>query len=175
MIKVIDSFDANEAASIAEAQEVFRCDHLAQDLAFISSHFSKLPKIIKQLETLGLPLSESTHIASNFIEELYLVPGLCGNKMKIKIQNVVKRNPDIEEIFQIGKIMRHETISSLMTVPFTLWSKYKNAPITSCDVERSFSAYKLILTDKRHQFTPENLEKNIVIYCYLNYNNDILN
>ncbi|PSN51135.1 hypothetical protein C0J52_21614 [Blattella germanica] len=44
-------------------------------------------------------------------------------------------------------------------IPPELVSVYKYCPITSVDVERSFSAYKLILSDKRHKFTPENLEK----------------
>jgi hypothetical protein len=32
----------------------------------------------------------------------------------------------------------------------------KYAPVTSCDVERYFSAYKHILSDKRQSLTPEN-------------------
>ena len=38
----------------------------------------------------------------------------------------------------------------------------QNAPVTSVDVERSFSTYKNILTDRRTNMTPEHMEQNIV-------------
>jgi hypothetical protein len=41
--------------------------------------------------------------------------------------------------------------------------------ITSCDVERSFSIYKNIFTDRRTSFTMENLEQYIVVHYYLNH------
>ena len=44
----------------------------------------------------------------------------------------------------------------------------KNAPTTSVDVERSFSIYKTIITDRRTNFTPENLEKYIIVHSFKN-------
>ena len=38
--------------------------------------------------------------------------------------------------------------------------------MTSVDVERSFSTYKQVLTEKRTNFTPEHLEKYMI--CNLN-------
>ena len=43
-----------------------------------------------------------------------------------------------------------------------IMAAYKFAPMTSVDIERSFSIYKNILQDKRTNFTPENLEKYII-------------
>jgi hypothetical protein len=43
---------------------------------------------------------------------------------------------------------------------------YKFAPITSYEVERSFSKYKSILVDNRQCFKIENLEQHIV--CNVN-------
>jgi hypothetical protein len=43
---------------------------------------------------------------------------------------------------------------------------YKFAPITSCEVERSFSKYKSILVDNRQCFKVENLEQYLV--CNVN-------
>jgi hypothetical protein len=39
------------------------------------------------------------------------------------------------------------------------------APVTSCDVESSFSDCKHILSDKRCSVTPENMEKILILYC----------
>jgi len=40
--------------------------------------------------------------------------------------------------------------------------------MASMDVERSFSTYKNILTDKRHNLTKGNLKKIMVTNCYFN-------
>lgn len=43
-------------------------------------------------------------------------------------------------------------------------SAYKYAPTTSCDVERSFSAYKRVLEDNRRNFRFENLAHHLIIH-----------
>ena len=40
----------------------------------------------------------------------------------------------------------------------------KYASMTSIDVERSFSVFKNMLTDKRHSFTEEKLEMHMIIH-----------
>lgn len=42
---------------------------------------------------------------------------------------------------------------------------FKYAPITSVDVERSFSAFKTILSNNRRAFEFENLRKHLIIQC----------
>lgn len=39
------------------------------------------------------------------------------------------------------------------------------APITSVDVERTFSMYKTLLADNRQRFQFENLSKIFFVYC----------
>jgi hypothetical protein len=43
----------------------------------------------------------------------------------------------------------------------------KYAPVTSCNVEITFSAYKHILSHKRQSITPENME-NILFFLHKN-------
>jgi hypothetical protein len=47
-------------------------------------------------------------------------------------------------------------------------SLLKYSPVTSCDVENSFSAYNHILLDKGQSMTPENMEKIPIVYCATN-------
>lgn len=170
--EIIESFDPEEAESIKKALEVLQNEQLVKDLTYIQTHFKILPTTMKELEAIGMPLTESVQIARSCINSLRETPGFCGSKIKMKIDNVLERNPGIREIFKLSKIIACKTTQPPEEIPSNLWSKYKFAPITSCDVERSFSAYKLILSDKRHQFTVSNLEKILVLYCHLNYNSD---
>jgi len=48
----------------------------------------------------------------------------------------------------------------------TMVTNLKYAPVTSVDVERSFSTYKNILTNHRTKMTPEHMEQNIVVNCF---------
>lgn len=41
----------------------------------------------------------------------------------------------------------------------------KFAPITSVDVERSFSSYKILLADNRRSFLFENLRETLIVLC----------
>lgn len=51
---------------------------------------------------------------------------------------------------------------------------FKYSPITSVDVERSFSTYKSLLTDNRRNFKFENLAKHLIIQCNSGKINKIL-
>ena len=50
-------------------------------------------------------------------------------------------------------------------LPPNIISLYKYAPLTSCDVERSFSIYKSILVDNRKRFKLGNLEMYMICHC----------
>ena len=49
--------------------------------------------------------------------------------------------------------------------PFDI-ARFKFAPITSCNVERSFSRYKSMFACNRRRFTFENLKMSIIINCF---------
>ena len=67
---------------------------------------------------------------------------------------------------EIAKIHQGETVdlksSSIKHYFPEMLSSFRYAPITSVDVERSFSAYKHILTNHRHNLTEVNMEYIIV-------------
>ena len=42
---------------------------------------------------------------------------------------------------------------------------FRFAPITSVDVERSFSKYKNLLTDNRRSFTFDNIKYALIVQC----------
>jgi len=58
--------------------------------------------------------------------------------------------------------MEEEDVNINLT-PGQITSLY--APITSCDVQRSFSKYKSILRSNRRLFVFENLKLYIVVAC----------
>ena len=90
--------------------------------------------------------------------------GTVGLAVLEKFQQVLDRNPGFDKMCDIGSVLSGIQVPGLEMHP-NIIKCFKFAPLTSCDVERSFSVYKGVLTDKRTSFTPENLEMYLVTHC----------
>jgi hypothetical protein len=80
-----------------------------------------------------------------------------------KLERVILKNTGLETIYHLYQVLSGKNISISFPINFTteLIPHYKYVPLTSCDVERTFSMYKHILSDKRHSLSVDNIEKNI--------------
>lgn len=164
--KFVNQLDSTEAQCIRKAQFSLSNARIKIDLAFIKSHFECIPNAIKQLEAQGLSLSQSIAIFSGIRKNLEAVP---QKDFLHKYVQTINKNVGLTLLSKISNALdgrelseRSDFIDSLS--PEQL-NSFKYAPLTSCDVERTFSAYKRILNDTRRRFTIENLAKHIVIHC----------
>ena len=87
-----------------------------------------MPEKITELESNSLKVEEQMNIIREVKEFL---PDYCLKKL----ENCLKKNPDLEAFNSEKKDLEFRC-------------KTQYAPLVSCDVERSFSNYKDILTDK---------------------------
>lgn len=71
---------------------------------------------------------------------------------------------------KVSRVISGESVNVPVSIDVSIVPNLKFAPLTSVSVERSFSAFKMILSDKRQRLTVENLEKILVVYCADNYN-----
>jgi len=94
-----------------------------------------------------------------------------GNVAKIvqnKLSDLLLKNKGFQSICDIAKILNGEEIErneSINKLSIQEIACFKFAPVTSCDVERIFSRYKSILTDKRQSFTFNNLKMTFITNC----------
>ncbi|XP_022161831.1 uncharacterized protein LOC111027727 [Myzus persicae] len=70
----------------------------------------------------------------------------------------------ISNILEGKATSRNSTISEELTADDM--AHMKSAPMTSVDVERSFSRYKTILADNRGRFLFDNIKQHLTIQCY---------
>ena len=92
--------------------------------------------------------------------------GETGRRIKGKFERVLQRNPGLETILQIEKILRNDCQDSeTPNLTVSEISSFMFAPLVSVDVERSFSRYKTLLTDRRHRLTPENAKLHLIPMC----------
>lgn len=125
------------------AQNAFKQNGIKNNFLYIKSHFKILIVSIKKLEESGLQLTDSLKVLD-------------------KLTSLLGKNPGYEILNNIRKLLNG---NSNLQMNFD-WSIYKFAPTTSCDVERSFSWLKNILSDKRTSFTVDNFEKYLVCHVY---------
>ncbi|KAL4083671.1 hypothetical protein QTP88_028987 [Uroleucon formosanum] len=134
---IIESFDENDALSIKNAMQNIKLQiAIIQD---ISSKFSQLT-------------------------------GTAGCDINKKLQTVLNKNKGFQIVCNISKILtgEEENVGDLDIAEDLTSSDmayFKFAPITSADVERSFSLYKNILAPNRRTFKFENLKKSLIVQC----------
>ena len=142
----------------------FADKNVPQQLAYIKSNFERIIPATKELQTQELTLSEVANILLRVRNCVDRATGEVGEIVRQKYDLVFGKNPGFKKIRQIGSVLAGTNIPDF-NMPPGLIARYKYAPLTSSDVERSFSCYKTILTDRRTNFTKKNLEMYLVCYC----------
>lgn len=90
-----------------------------------------------------------------------------GRIVQLKLKNVLEKNTGFNTICNVSKILEGTDLSRT-SLPDDLsfdMAFMRYAPITSVDVERSFSAFKNLMTDNRQSFLFENIKRALVIQC----------
>ena len=125
------------------------------DLSFIAAHSGSFPSTIKKVETGSIPLTESTLLFETSLDELGKAPGPVGDRIRTKCEMVLSRNPDYNRVRELASILRGN--SPARTKGEFGPSEVASSPITSTEVERTFSMLKATLGERRQNFTFENL------------------
>jgi len=113
---------------------------------------------------------EVQEIISEVNDALGKATGNVGITMRQKWKLILDKNSGFSKICKILHVLSGQLLDDFNMAP-NIISLFKFAPVTSVDVERSFSIYKTILSDRRTRFTPENLEMYLISNCEQNIDN----
>jgi len=165
--EVINSLPEEDAQCIGESQAMFSKPTVQRDLAYIHTHFSKLVSAITSLEDTRKPLLTSLAVMDEVCKVIESAPGAIGKKIGEKLEAVLTKNPGLKVVKAISRVIGGdppEDKDDIQLSPIEI-ANFSFAPLTSADVERSFSIFKNILTKNRQRLTPSNLEMLIVCNC----------
>ena len=167
---ILGKLDPDDALSIKKGQELVERTSLEADLAFIATHLSSLPSTLTQLEESGLPLIKALALVDQAQSKIDNIPGEKADRLRLKFGTVMQKNPGVNILRTVAEVIQGE--GGLSSLPAGIGSSevalFKFCPVSSVDVERSFSIYKNIFSDQRHHLTKENLKKIIVTNCFYN-------
>jgi len=100
-----------------------------------------------------------------------MASGKVGKEIYDKFQNVIEKNAGFKTLIQISKIYSGK-VCTMKGIEQDLKVKdlasFKYVPITSIDVERSFSRYKNLLSDNRCSYKFDQIKKITVSQCNAN-------
>jgi len=167
---VVMGFDKEDAVAIENAQKLLNDNNLELNLTFIKANYGNLAKYITTLETSGLSLADAINIIAQVQNEIGTDNSSIGKSIKKKLEVVIEKNSGFKTMKHISNILegkatsRNNTVSEELTADDMAHMKF--APMTSVDVERSFSRYKTILADNRRKFLFDNIKQHLIIQCY---------
>lgn len=166
--QIVQSFDSEEAASIKIAQDMLSEPNIEGSLAFIKSNFALLTATITSLEKMGEEMVDSISLIKRVETSLSNTRGEIATGIASKLKKGLDKNTGYKTLCKISDILSGENYS-MDGIEEDLTANelphFKYAPITSVDVERSFSRYKNLLADNRRSFTFDNLRMTFVVQC----------
>ena len=162
---VIELLDPEESIHIEEAQQLIKSPNIKNEISFIYANFNCIQTAITRLESNNLSLSESFATLDSVIIQLNANLNESAKKIKEKLNNIFEKNKGLKRIRAINDILNGQLNLKLDIDlnPFAIAS-FKWCPITDCDIERSFSIYKWILSDRRLGFAEENLKYYVIVH-----------
>lgn len=169
--EAVHMLNSEDAESIIHVQQSLSAPNIQNQLAFIKANFSFLIVSITELQAAGMHLAKGLQIIKKVNDNL---ENLTDNSYLSKFKKIVNRNNSgFNTIKAINRIIEGKSINVVQTsntahlLPDEI-AAYKYCPIQSCDVERTFSMYKTVLSDKRRSFVFENLKKHLILCCNQN-------
>ena len=165
---VLGKLDEEEAASIAITKKLLLLENIRNELIYISSNYGFLPGLIENLEKQNLHICESIVIYEKVWINICSAQGDIAKCIKNKLTAIFNKNGNFRKIEAIAKIIQG-TNNNCMEAINNLSNKeilcFKYAPVTTSDVERSFSRYKNLLRPNRQLIKDENISLYTIPYC----------
>lgn len=164
--RVIDELDPEDAQAILNTKDLIVNRELQNQLVYIKVHFANLPEALLKLQDRSLKAPAAWQVFSSIMENFLEVEFLQN-----KVTAILHRNKGIRKLLPILLILQPgcatlglqpDCVPNLQ--PAAL-AAFFYAPLTTVDVERSFSRYAAILRSNRRRFQEDNLRKYMLVHC----------
>ena len=141
------------------------CYRNSSQLVYMSTYYREIPGLITRLKSSSLSIDVAFGLLGTARTCVESALGPNAEPAREKLRNLLLNNPGLSTSKNILSVLHGEGDPS--TVPLTMAEipLVRYAPMVSTDVERSFSRYKALLTDRRLSLTLENAKYHIVSIC----------
>ena len=124
----------------------------------------EITETMKELESDDISLNDSLSKVDKLEESFKNIDENSEISVYGEFKRVMSANSGLEQIKTISNIISGRC-EQLYTDNFVLEEilAFSRAPITDCSIERSFSIFKLILSDRRHKLSADSIKYLLII------------
>lgn len=171
VVQVLEQLDCSKAQVIATAKKAAMDPTIEGSLQEIHNSFSRIPLSMRQLGRLprsdSVSLIDQMNVVYDLQQYISWLKGESVKRVQQKMENVLA-NPGFRTLSCIVKLLRQEEIEpaapGIQESILHKYSFFRYAPVTSVDIERSFSLCKWIFSDKRRNIALSHLEQMLIIH-----------
>jgi hypothetical protein len=141
---------------------------MSRNLAYIKANFCGISKFITRLEIVGILLCDAINIVKETESEISRVQGEVANTVNAILQSVHERNPGYSTLCKVNDILcgnEAELGGNEQELSANDLTLFRYSPVTSCDVERNFSMYEVLLSENRKSFQFDDFKMHVIIQC----------
>lgn len=153
-------FCAYGSKAIRYSQLAFKTANIHNDLKTIQQRFGILIEATLKLQTSSLSSADALAIIADVQHAFTNFVDTKGIAVKTKLENVLNKNPGYQTMRSMHENGQEDSISPIYC------DYFKFTPLTSVDVERSFSLYKHMYRPNRSSLSAINAERILVIMMY---------
>lgn len=162
IVAIVNVLEDELNSSIKQAKRLVS-EELLNNIKFIANNFGELSRCITLLETQNMEMAKAIRL----VEELSIANSEPDDAILLQVQQklktILQKNVGFSTLCAIRD--EQEGDQNVNEGNTNTYSWFKFAPVTSCDVERSFSQYRSCLQENRRSFSFENFKMYIVVHC----------
>ena len=153
--------DDEEAASIKISKDLLYDLTIRAVLLFISSSYGFLEVAFKKLESYGQPLYLQIKVVTDSVEAIFNINGKAADSIEGKLSNIIEKSNCFDTLKNISEELSGVSIKNMAKQKHTIAAiiAFKYGLITSADVRRSFSMYKIFFRANSQSFLFKNLSE----------------
>ena len=150
---MFDALHGKKATSIKISKDLHDSTIIA-DILFIASYYGFLEESIDKLESCGQPLHANVKIVTDIMNIITSVNDTVANHIKEKPSTVINKNDGFKTLQNISSCLTRQPVAQDRKAKYTIYEilAFTFFPITSVDVEQSFSMYKNLFRSNRQNF-----------------------
>ena len=134
-------------------------------MTYLLNNFQFVTETQTLIQAKNLMLSNEIALIEDFQSKLYSIQGSFGEEVQAKFEYLMGKNNGFNELKNINSILNGKQLQLNTNFTPEQLACFKLAPITSCDVERSFSKYKYLYNQRKYRFEFDNFAKILIISC----------
>jgi hypothetical protein len=168
--RVVDTFRNRDAAAISMSKQCFEDPATRDQIVAVHSSYSFLTEGITQLECRTISMPRALSIYEMLLGRVQADTSALQATVLEKFDSVFGKNAGLKKMVAIRNAIEGRDLTDVDRGLISMYTPadialFKYCPLTSCEVERTFSQYKAVLRSNRERFEFEHLKMHMIAIC----------